>query len=90
MEKIMSHQHIIRAWKDPEYRLSLNEAEQALLPPHPAGRIELTDADLDHVAGGRINLNNPPTVLIQACKILSLGPTCIHVLTENAPGSMVF
>ena len=56
----MSQQHIIRAWKDPEYRQSLNEAEQALLPPHPAGHIELTDADLDHVAGGRINLNNPP------------------------------
>jgi len=88
--KTMSQQHIIRAWKDPEYRLSLNEAEQALLPPHPAGRIELTDADLDHVAGGRINLNNPPTVLIQACQILSLGPTCLHYLSDRCPDSVVF
>ena len=86
----MSQQHIIRAWKDPEYRQSLNAAEQALLPPHPAGHMELTDADLDHVAGGRINLNNPPTVLIRVCQILSLDPTCIHVLTENSPGSVVF
>ena len=28
----MSSQHIIRAWKDPAYRLSRSEAEQALLP----------------------------------------------------------
>ena len=86
----MSHQHIIRAWKDPEYRQSLNEAEQALLPPHPAGHIELTDADLDRVAGGRKNLNNPQTILIQACQILSLGPTCVHVISDHCPDSVVF
>ena len=33
----MSQADIIRAWKDTEYRLSLSEAEQALIPPHPAG-----------------------------------------------------
>lgn len=83
----MSHQHIIRAWKDPEYRLSLSEAQQALLPPHPAGRIELTDADLDHIAGGRINLNNPPTVLIRACQILSLEFYCDPPkLSAQCPG----
>ena len=76
----MSHQHIIRAWKDPEYRLSLNEAEQALLPPHPAGHIELTDANLDQVAGGRINLNNPKTILIRACQLLSIDVGCVHKL----------
>ena len=86
----MSHQHIIRAWKDPEYRLSLNEAEQALLPPHPAGHIELTDADLDHIAGGRKNLNDPQTILIRACQILSLYPGCIHVLSERCPDSLAF
>ncbi len=33
----MSQSDIIRAWRDTEYRLSLSEAEQSLLPPHPAG-----------------------------------------------------
>ena len=44
----MSTLDIIRAWKDEEYRLSLGEAA----PAHPAGLVELTDADLELVAGG--------------------------------------
>lgn len=48
----MSIQDIIRAWKDADYRESLSEAERALLPAHPAGLIELPDADLGHAAGG--------------------------------------
>jgi mersacidin/lichenicidin family type 2 lantibiotic len=43
---------IVRAWKDPEYRLSLSEEEQAHLPEHPAGAIELTDDELEMAAGG--------------------------------------
>jgi mersacidin/lichenicidin family type 2 lantibiotic len=49
----MSHLDIIRMWKDEEYRLSLSDAEQALLPDHPAGFITLTDAELGAVAGGK-------------------------------------
>jgi mersacidin/lichenicidin family type 2 lantibiotic len=49
----MNTRNIIRAWKDEEYRLSLSEAERALLPEHPAGLIELGDADLEAAAGGR-------------------------------------
>ena len=48
----MSTQNLIRAWKDEEYRLSLSEAERALLPENPAGSVELTDAELDQAAGG--------------------------------------
>ena len=48
----MRNMDIIRAWKDPEYRLSLSEAEKALLPDHPAGIIELTDDEMGVVAGG--------------------------------------
>ena len=48
----MSYLEIIRAWKDEEFRLSLSEEQRALLPEHPAGLIELTDAELDTVAGG--------------------------------------
>ncbi len=50
----MRNMDIIRAWKDPEYRLSLSEAEKALLPDHPAGIVELTDAEMGVVAGGLI------------------------------------
>jgi mersacidin/lichenicidin family type 2 lantibiotic len=53
-EDVMRHLDIIRAWKDEEYRLSLSEAERALLPAHPAGLITLTDAELDSVGGGFI------------------------------------
>jgi mersacidin/lichenicidin family type 2 lantibiotic len=43
---------IIRAWKDEEYRASLTDAERAQLPAHPAGLIELEDAELNTVVGG--------------------------------------
>ena len=48
----MSKQDIIRAWKDAEYRDSLSAAERAALPDNPAGAIELTQAELEAVAGG--------------------------------------
>jgi mersacidin/lichenicidin family type 2 lantibiotic len=48
----MPRPSIIRAWKDAEYRSSLTAAERAQLPDHPAGTVELTDADLDAVVGG--------------------------------------
>lgn len=43
---------VIRAWKDPEFRRSLSEEEQEALPESPAGAIELTDDELETVAGG--------------------------------------
>lgn len=49
----MSNRKTIQAWKDPAYRNNLSEAERAALPEHPAGLIELSDADLGVVAGGR-------------------------------------
>jgi mersacidin/lichenicidin family type 2 lantibiotic len=52
----MSTKNIIRAWKDPVYRSSLSDAERAALPAHPAGAIELSDAELAYVAGGKPRL----------------------------------
>jgi mersacidin/lichenicidin family type 2 lantibiotic len=49
----MSNASIIRAWKDADYRASLSPDEQALVPSHPAGLVELADADLEGLAGGR-------------------------------------
>jgi mersacidin/lichenicidin family type 2 lantibiotic len=48
----MKSADVIRAWKNEEYRLSLSEAERALLPVHPAGAVELTDAELGGAAAG--------------------------------------
>ncbi len=48
----MKTNHVVRAWKNQEYRQNLSEAEQAQLPAHPSGMIELTDADLGVVSGG--------------------------------------
>ncbi len=47
----MSKLDVIRAWKDEEYRESLSEEERKLLPEHPAGLIELGDAELEAVGG---------------------------------------
>jgi mersacidin/lichenicidin family type 2 lantibiotic len=48
----MKHLDVIRAGKDAEYRLTLSDAERALLPAQPAGLMELTDLQLDQVQGG--------------------------------------
>ncbi len=50
----MNNVDVIRAWKDEEYRLSLSDAERAQLPVHPAGLVELQDAELDQAAGGTV------------------------------------
>jgi mersacidin/lichenicidin family type 2 lantibiotic len=49
---MLKPEQIIRAWKDEAYRLSLSEAERAMLPENPAGSVELSDAQLGNVSGG--------------------------------------
>ena len=49
----MDNTKVIRAWKDRDFRQALTEEERAMLPDHPAGLLELDDADLAQVAGGR-------------------------------------
>jgi mersacidin/lichenicidin family type 2 lantibiotic len=48
----MSPLDIIRAWKDEDYRLSLSDAQRAMLPSSPVGLIELSDLDMSTLAGG--------------------------------------
>lgn len=50
----MSHEIIIRAWKDISFRDGLSKVERTLLPDHPAGLVELDDADLSS-AGGAVS-----------------------------------
>jgi mersacidin/lichenicidin family type 2 lantibiotic len=47
----MSYENIIRAWKDETFRNGLGETERSLLPAHPSGLVELTNADLSGVGG---------------------------------------
>ena len=66
----MTPSNIIRAWKDPHYRAGLSATEQAQLPAHPAGAIELPEPTL-HAAppsdgfrvksGLRAGVDNRPT-----------------------------
>jgi mersacidin/lichenicidin family type 2 lantibiotic len=78
----MSNLDIIRAWKDEEYRMGLSEEQRKLLPEHPAGLLELTDADLDAAAGG-LPKPTAPGICTSACTQLGhycptqwLGNTC--------------
>jgi mersacidin/lichenicidin family type 2 lantibiotic len=47
----MAFREIIRALKDKGYGYSLSEKQPAVLPEHPAGLMELADAELDAVQG---------------------------------------
>jgi len=67
----MSSQETIRAWKDEEYRAGLSDAQRAALPAHPAGLIELSDDDLDAVAGGLPRQGG--TLFGGSCQIWTLG-----------------
>ena len=70
----MSEQMIIQAWKNANYRQSLSADEQALLPAHPAGTIELHAGDLeltsaaDDPGKGFVSLYIPPCQCSMALK----------------------
>lgn len=48
----MSSEAIVAAWKHQESAVGLEARELAILPPNPAGSVELSDLDLDQVSGG--------------------------------------
>lgn len=59
---------IVRAWKDQDYRLRLTNVERELLPPNPAGSIELEGTELDEViAAGRFAMGATSTVAGEVC-----------------------
>jgi mersacidin/lichenicidin family type 2 lantibiotic len=72
----MSHENIIRAWKDENFRNSLSENERQFLPKHPAGILELTDADLVGVGGGK---GGSPTVYIP-CSVMITCNGCVSAV----------
>ena len=48
----MTQAQVVRAWKDPEYRSTLSEAQLRALPANPAGLVELDESELMEVSGG--------------------------------------
>ena len=70
---------IIRAWKDEAYLQSLSEEERRTLPANPVGEIELTDADLEAVYGGRHSG-------IVACSVVCHSVACDSVAICTGPG----
>ena len=74
----MSNIDIIRAWKDEEYRNSLTEEQRSQLPENPAGIVELSDEDMEALAGGYLNaavgLQPAGQTPVMACS--SLPPRC--------------
>lgn len=63
----MSLNHIIEAWRDEEYRESLDAETRSLLPENPAGEIELTGAELADIAGGNGGNGPQDTHLNNTC-----------------------
>jgi mersacidin/lichenicidin family type 2 lantibiotic len=64
----MSKDNMIRAWKDPEYRVTLNAQERALLPPNPAGTID--EGKLAEVVGGTRPITMPIITCFIPCSVL--------------------
>lgn len=51
--QLLTHDEIVRAWKDEAYRTSLSEAQRQYAGEnYPAGEMELSDAELEQIAGG--------------------------------------
>lgn len=63
--------HVLRAWRDPEYYDSLTPEERAALPASPAAMLELDDEVLDSITGG---CGNKLTCLATPC---GQSPCCI-------------
>ena len=75
----MSNNEIINAWRDEDYSSSLSEEQRSQLPENPVGMIELSDEDMEVVAGG-LNFNSFGGCNVDSnsivCISAALGGTC--------------
>jgi mersacidin/lichenicidin family type 2 lantibiotic len=60
----MSIEHVIRAWRDEEYRESLNAEQSAVLPESPIGAIDLSERELAEAEGGMRTSYSPVSSFI--------------------------
>lgn len=75
----MSIEHIINAWRDEEYRESLDDAQRAELPESPIGPIDLSESELEDVDGGStqsVLTAITIAVSVKLCVSLAIGGTC--------------
>ena len=88
----MARIDIVRAWKDEAYRRSLSEAERMSLPENPAGMIDLSDSELNGVAGGTdeelLVLRTEHIITLGCCGGLTTDPNACTLLCTlaGAPG----
>ena len=82
----MSQRNIIRASKDPEYRMSLSGEARAKMPENPAGPVELSEVLLKEVAGGTISIQ--VTQCEPSCEVMCTYPLCSLTLCPacTSPG----
>lgn len=62
---------IVKAWRDDDYRLTLSDAEMAVMPQLPVGVAELSDVDLEVVSGA-----DSESLRSKGCCPTSTGYTC--------------
>jgi mersacidin/lichenicidin family type 2 lantibiotic len=77
----LSTEDIINAWRDEEYRESLDDEQRAVLPESPIGPIDLSEAELEDVEGGSSALTpilSAATIAfsIKLCVSIGEGGTC--------------
>lgn len=77
----MNREKIIKAWKDEEYRQSLDDGERKLLPAHPAGIIEIPETKMDEVAGGTSITCTFGPICTEIFVSIALGGTCRNFST---------
>ena len=73
----MGHDHTVRAWKDDEYRLSLELADRGAVQPSPVGSIELDDTDLGRIAGGSVAIVTQTTVCVTSVACVTVATIAI-------------
>lgn len=66
----------IRAWKDAEFRATLEADERVGIPESPVGSIELADDDLDP-AGGAVPLLTQTTICATSMPCVILGTIAV-------------
>ena len=69
----MNNTDIVRAWKDADFRASLELDDLDHLPENPAGVVELSDQDLYSVAGGT---SLPCMITVITYLVCTVATTC--------------
>lgn len=73
----MSIEHIVNAWRNEEYRDGLSAEERALLPESPIGEIDLSESELQDVAGGSDTaIACSVAITLALCPSMLNGGTC--------------